>query len=75
MLLRVRMVPHRFRGPDGGLRTERMLHPAKAVAPMQACAVHLRDRIDSLRSPFQGSLRLSIFAALRFQKRWRAAGP
>jgi len=45
-----------------------MLHRAKAVAPMQACAVPLRDRIDSLRSPFQGSLRLSIFAALRFQK-------
>ena len=28
----------------GKLRTEDTLHPTKAVAPMQACAVHLRDR-------------------------------
>ena len=35
---------YRFRGPDGGLRTEDVLHPAKAVATMQACALHLRDR-------------------------------
>ena len=28
------------------------VHPAKAVDAMQACALHLSDRIDSLRSPF-----------------------
>jgi hypothetical protein len=36
-------VRRRFRRPDGGLRPWNALQPAKAVAPMQACAVHLRD--------------------------------
>ena len=40
---------YRFRWPDGGLRTKHALHPAKAVAPMQACAVHLRDRTPKAR--------------------------
>ena len=59
-----------FRWAENGLRLKHALHPAKAVAPMQACALHLRDRIDSLRSPFahpSGSLRLSNSASLRFQ--------
>ena len=40
---------YRFRRPDDGLWTENVLHPAKAVAPMQACAVHLRDRTPKAR--------------------------
>jgi len=34
----------RFRGPDGVLKTKIVLHPAKAVSPMQGCAVHLCHR-------------------------------
>ncbi|OYW70547.1 MAG: hypothetical protein B7Z37_30385 [Verrucomicrobia bacterium 12-59-8] len=34
----------RFHRPDGMLSPKNTLHLAKAVSPMQACAVHLRDR-------------------------------
>ena len=40
---------YRFRRLDGGVRMEKVRHPAKAVAPMQACAVHLRDRTPKAR--------------------------
>ncbi len=40
---------YRFRRLDGGVRMENVLHPAKAVAPMQACALHLRDRTPKAR--------------------------
>ena len=33
-----------FFGPDDELGLKRVLYPAKVVAAMQACAVHLRDR-------------------------------
>ncbi|OYW24351.1 MAG: hypothetical protein B7Z55_02440 [Planctomycetales bacterium 12-60-4] len=33
-----------FRGLEAGFGTKKALYPAKAVASMQACAVHLRDR-------------------------------
>ena len=33
-----------FPGWTAGFRTKNMLHPAKAVATMQDCALHLRNR-------------------------------